>query len=181
MPWLPSLTFCHFPSCCTLQLQVHWICTYLTCEGSYFVGIWAPSNVLCLSSPSCVTGNTATSFHTMTMKLLSQPGRQAHRSFFKQNDSDMWSELGRMHLSKGNCYVRRTAGAAGAAAGCWCRCANAAGAASPLHQLSISETRNSIKRTALVNHFNYFDAFVVSAQGQSGGLWLIWNDDVDLL
>ena len=45
----------------------------------------------------------------------------------------------------------------------------------------ISETRNStIKRTALANRFNYFDAFVVPAQGQSGGLWLIWNNDVDL-
>jgi hypothetical protein len=29
----------------------------------------------------------------------------------------------------------------------------------------------------LVNRFNYFDVFVVPAQGQSGGLWLIWNDE----
>jgi hypothetical protein len=45
----------------------------------------------------------------------------------------------------------------------------------------ISETRNaSITKNALKNHFNYKDAFVVPSQGQSGGLWLIWNDDIDL-
>jgi hypothetical protein len=45
----------------------------------------------------------------------------------------------------------------------------------------ISETRNaSITRASIKNRFNYKDAFVVLAQGQSGGLWLIWNDDVDL-
>jgi hypothetical protein len=31
-----------------------------------------------------------------------------------------------------------------------------------------------------MNRFNSSNAFVVPAQGQSGGLWLIWNDDVDL-
>jgi hypothetical protein len=45
----------------------------------------------------------------------------------------------------------------------------------------ISETRNaSITKNAIKNHFNYKDAFVVTSQGQSGGLWLIWNDDIDL-
>lgn len=45
----------------------------------------------------------------------------------------------------------------------------------------ISETRNSsIKRTSLINRFNAFDAFVVPAIGQSGGLWLFWNDEVSL-
>ena len=45
----------------------------------------------------------------------------------------------------------------------------------------ISETRNStIKRTALANRFNYFDAFVVPAQGQSGGLWLLIKQDIDV-
>lgn len=45
----------------------------------------------------------------------------------------------------------------------------------------LSETRNaSITKTAIKNHFNYKDAFVVPVQGQSGGLWLIWNDEVDL-
>ena len=49
------------------------------------------------------------------------------------------------------------------------------------HVCFISETRNSsIKRTSLINRFNYFDAFVVPAQSQSGGLWLIWNDEVDI-
>jgi len=45
----------------------------------------------------------------------------------------------------------------------------------------LSETRNSsITKTAIKNRFNYYVAFVVPAQGQSGGLWLLWNDDVDL-
>jgi hypothetical protein len=45
----------------------------------------------------------------------------------------------------------------------------------------ISKTRNSsIRRTSLINHFNASDAFVVPAVGQSGGLWLIWNDQVDV-
>jgi len=45
----------------------------------------------------------------------------------------------------------------------------------------LSETRNSsINKTAIKNRFNYYVAFVVPAQGQSGGLWLLWNDDVDL-
>jgi hypothetical protein len=38
----------------------------------------------------------------------------------------------------------------------------------------ISETRSStITRTSLINRFNAYDAFVVPAIGQSGGLWLI--------
>jgi endonuclease/exonuclease/phosphatase family metal-dependent hydrolase len=45
----------------------------------------------------------------------------------------------------------------------------------------ISESRNSsITKTAIKNHFNLNDAFVVPAQGQSGGLWLIWNDEVHI-
>jgi endonuclease/exonuclease/phosphatase family metal-dependent hydrolase len=44
----------------------------------------------------------------------------------------------------------------------------------------ISETRNaSISRTSLVNHFNV-DAFVVPSQGQSGGLWLMWTNEVEV-
>jgi hypothetical protein len=43
------------------------------------------------------------------------------------------------------------------------------------------ETRNSsITKTAIKNRFNYKEAFVVPAQGQSGGLWLIWSDEVDI-
>lgn len=38
----------------------------------------------------------------------------------------------------------------------------------------------SITRTAITNHFNYHDAFVVPPQGHFGGLWLFWNDEVDL-
>jgi hypothetical protein len=45
----------------------------------------------------------------------------------------------------------------------------------------LSGTRNSsITKTTIKNWFNYNDAFVVPAQGQSGGLWMIWNDDVDI-
>jgi endonuclease/exonuclease/phosphatase family metal-dependent hydrolase len=45
----------------------------------------------------------------------------------------------------------------------------------------LSEMRkSSITKTAITNQFNYNDAFVVPAQGQLGGLWLIWNDEVDL-
>jgi hypothetical protein len=45
----------------------------------------------------------------------------------------------------------------------------------------ISETRNSlISRTSIINYFNYADAFVVPTQGQSGGLWLFWNQGVSL-
>jgi hypothetical protein len=45
----------------------------------------------------------------------------------------------------------------------------------------LSETRNaSITKTTIKNRFNYHDAFVVPAQGQSGGLWLIWTNDVDI-
>jgi hypothetical protein len=45
----------------------------------------------------------------------------------------------------------------------------------------LSKTRNaSITTNAIKNHYNYKDAFVVLSQGQLGGLWLIWNDDIDL-
>jgi hypothetical protein len=38
----------------------------------------------------------------------------------------------------------------------------------------------SITKNAIKNHFNYKDTFVVPSEGQSGGLWLLWNDDIDL-
>lgn len=42
----------------------------------------------------------------------------------------------------------------------------------------VSETRNaSITRTSLINHFGANDDLVVPAQGQSGGLWLLWKQD----
>jgi endonuclease/exonuclease/phosphatase family metal-dependent hydrolase len=45
----------------------------------------------------------------------------------------------------------------------------------------ISKTRNSsITRASLINRFNAYNAFVVPALGQSGGLWLIWNDQVNV-
>jgi len=45
----------------------------------------------------------------------------------------------------------------------------------------ISETRNTrITKTHLKNHFNINDAFVVQAQGHSGGLWLMRTDEVDV-
>jgi hypothetical protein len=45
----------------------------------------------------------------------------------------------------------------------------------------LSETRNSsISVSSLVNHFNLNDAFVVPSQGQSGGLWLMWTDEIEL-
>jgi hypothetical protein len=45
----------------------------------------------------------------------------------------------------------------------------------------IFETRNSsISRTSIINRFNCIDAFIVPAIGQSGGLWLIWNQDVSI-
>jgi hypothetical protein len=45
----------------------------------------------------------------------------------------------------------------------------------------ISETHNSsIRRTSLVNRFSASDAFVVPAVGQASGLWLLWNDQVDI-
>ena len=43
------------------------------------------------------------------------------------------------------------------------------------------ETRNNkITKTTLINHFNINDAFVVPTQGLLGGLWLLWNDQVEL-
>jgi len=45
----------------------------------------------------------------------------------------------------------------------------------------ISETRNSrITANDLTDHFHVSDSFVVPAIGLSGGLWLMWNDDVDV-
>jgi hypothetical protein len=49
------------------------------------------------------------------------------------------------------------------------------------HVCFISETRNStISCSSLTNKFNAADAFVVRAIGQSGGLWLIWMQDVSV-
>src|SRR6266498_3333162 len=45
----------------------------------------------------------------------------------------------------------------------------------------ISETRNSsISRSQLINRFSVLDSFIVLAAGQSGGLWVMWNDNADL-
>jgi hypothetical protein len=45
----------------------------------------------------------------------------------------------------------------------------------------LSETRNSsISVSSLVNHFDLNDAFVVPSQGQSGGLWLMCTDEIEL-
>jgi hypothetical protein len=45
----------------------------------------------------------------------------------------------------------------------------------------VLETRNSkITATQLVNFFPIKDSFVVPAAGLSGGLWVLWTDDVDL-
>jgi hypothetical protein len=45
----------------------------------------------------------------------------------------------------------------------------------------LSETRNStISISSLKNHFNLNDAFIVPSQGQSGGLWFMWNDEIEL-
>jgi hypothetical protein len=44
----------------------------------------------------------------------------------------------------------------------------------------LSETKNaSISLTSLVNHFNV-DAFVVPSQGQSGGLWIMSTNEVEV-
>lgn len=45
----------------------------------------------------------------------------------------------------------------------------------------ISETRNSsISETTIKNRFNVDAVHVVPAQGQSGGLWLLVKNDVDV-
>ena len=45
----------------------------------------------------------------------------------------------------------------------------------------ISETHNSaISKISIKNHFKHNDAFVVPSQGQSGGLWLMWTDEVEV-
>jgi hypothetical protein len=45
----------------------------------------------------------------------------------------------------------------------------------------ISKTRNSkFSRTALINRFNIKDAYIVLPQGLSGGLWLMWDQDIAL-
>jgi hypothetical protein len=45
----------------------------------------------------------------------------------------------------------------------------------------LSETRNSsILVSSLKSHFNLNDDFVVPSQGQSGGLWLMRNDEIEL-
>jgi endonuclease/exonuclease/phosphatase family metal-dependent hydrolase len=45
----------------------------------------------------------------------------------------------------------------------------------------LSETRNStITKSSIKNHFNRKDAFVVPSNGKSGGLWLMWSDEIDI-
>ena len=45
----------------------------------------------------------------------------------------------------------------------------------------IAETRNSsVNADQLTNHFRVSDSFVVPATGLSGGLWVMWTDDVDV-
>ena len=45
----------------------------------------------------------------------------------------------------------------------------------------ISETRNTrITKTELVNKFNLDNAYIISAEGLSGGLWLLSRDQVDV-
>jgi hypothetical protein len=49
------------------------------------------------------------------------------------------------------------------------------------HVFFILETQNSnITKTAIKNHFNLSDAFVFPSQGQSGGFWLMWNDEINV-
>jgi hypothetical protein len=45
----------------------------------------------------------------------------------------------------------------------------------------VSETRTSRYSTShLNNHFNIADSFVVPSRGLSGGLWLLWTDEVQV-
>ncbi|GJN05669.1 hypothetical protein PR202_ga23319 [Eleusine coracana subsp. coracana] len=45
----------------------------------------------------------------------------------------------------------------------------------------VSETRSiNTTRTQLINRFSIHEAHVIPAAGQSGGLWLMWKDDVSL-
>jgi hypothetical protein len=45
----------------------------------------------------------------------------------------------------------------------------------------LSETRNStISVSSLVNHFNLNDALVIPFQGQLGGFWLMWTNEIEL-
>jgi exonuclease III len=45
----------------------------------------------------------------------------------------------------------------------------------------ISETKTSkFNRAQLSNHFNITHSFVVPSEGRSGGLWLLWDNDIDL-
>ncbi|GJN05547.1 hypothetical protein PR202_ga23184 [Eleusine coracana subsp. coracana] len=45
----------------------------------------------------------------------------------------------------------------------------------------VSETRSSrINRSHLINRFLVIDSYVVPTNGQSGGLWLMWNDDITI-
>jgi hypothetical protein len=45
----------------------------------------------------------------------------------------------------------------------------------------LSETRNSrITNTTIINHFNVDNDCVGLVQGLSGGLWLLWKQEVDV-
>jgi hypothetical protein len=45
----------------------------------------------------------------------------------------------------------------------------------------VSETKTSkFNRIQLSNHFNIANSYVVPSEGRSGGLWLLWDSDIDL-
>jgi hypothetical protein len=45
----------------------------------------------------------------------------------------------------------------------------------------VSETRNSkFSKTDLINRFNVYYALIVSPQGMSSGLWLMWDQDTEV-
>ncbi|GJM87687.1 hypothetical protein PR202_ga03665 [Eleusine coracana subsp. coracana] len=45
----------------------------------------------------------------------------------------------------------------------------------------VSETKSAhITKSQLISRYSLHDAHVVPAAGQSGGLWLMWKDDVEL-
>jgi hypothetical protein len=45
----------------------------------------------------------------------------------------------------------------------------------------ISETKTSkFNRVELSNRFNMANSFVVPPEGRAGGLWLLWDSDIDL-